>query len=102
MSGGPTHLYAWRRGTPPQRVGVLQAREGVYALAEGPPELASALAKAQAEPHLPLTIRQDVNGNRSISLKRLSPGEPDYWRALGEALERQVGFVLTSSEKPDA
>jgi hypothetical protein len=93
----PEKLYAWRRGTPPQRVGVLQAQAGTYRLAEGPAELAAALAKLQAEAHLPLTIRKDVGDNRSISLKRLTPGDADYWQALAEALDRQYGIALTTT-----
>lgn len=93
----PEKLYAWRRGTPPQRVGVLQAHAGTYRLAEGPQELAAALTKLQTRDYLPLTIRKDLGDNRSISLKRLSPGDDDYWQALGEALDRQFGYALTTT-----
>ncbi|MFP5502583.1 MAG: hypothetical protein ACLGIN_08840 [Candidatus Sericytochromatia bacterium] len=66
--------------------------EGARLTTSRDPGLQAVLEELQAEPHLPLTIRQTVGGARHVSCKRLTPQDPDYWQALAEALTRKTGY----------
>ena len=89
-------LYAWRAD---RLVGKVLLGAGA-ARAEGAPELVAAVAELGREPYLPLTVREEVQGRRYVRCERLAPGEPGYWAALAEALERRLELTVTTTEAP--
>lgn len=99
-------LYAWNR--PDERggsalLGTIDVTPDGVSLADcRDPQLATALDALLKEAHLPLTIRQLVDGARHVRCERMKPGDADYWRALAEGLSRRTGHVITEVDAPPA
>jgi hypothetical protein len=93
-------LFAWREDA---MVGRLQLDDhGGKVVGEADLALQAALVELAREPYLPLTVRAEVEGRRFVRCDRLTPGEPGYWAALADALQRRTGLALTTSAQPPA
>lgn len=97
-------LYAWTRADErggSALVGEIEVTPAGVAIAHcRDPHLAAMLETLTAEDHLPLTIRQEVNGSRHVRCERKTLADTDYWRALAEALTRRTGHTVTDSAEP--
>lgn len=87
-------LLVWRKGEA-QPVAELESDARGVRVVRAEPVVSALVTELGRQPHLPLTLREEREGHRYVTCKRLTPADPDYWQAFAEAVQRRLGLRVT-------